>query len=274
MREELMTEALCWELEAKVTAEYAYTRKNLTYFCPEENCLVEVRPKKLKNTYFYAPNLHEPGCINEAATAQPSPHPGQPNPKPSPAPAPQIPTILGAGPVPRPRGRPTKADLLKLAQRARILPVSQPGTLEEVVAAWAAMSSNERANHPLSIAGQNYNYVTAFSFLANANPDIIHLDCRGRIVFGAAKVTVGGLYYFVSTRKTFDHQAARLPIRLDVTKNSPLLANVPGLVGQHVTLFWHGNIPSIARSGAAFLIHPIPGQIYEGAIVLDGILTP
>lgn len=34
MREELMKDALCWEIGAKVTAEYAYSEKDL-FFLPK-----------------------------------------------------------------------------------------------------------------------------------------------------------------------------------------------------------------------------------------------
>lgn len=37
MREELMKDALCWEIGAKVTAEYAYSEKDLSFFAQMKN---------------------------------------------------------------------------------------------------------------------------------------------------------------------------------------------------------------------------------------------
>ncbi|MDE1716204.1 hypothetical protein PWG14_27445 [Chromobacterium amazonense] len=274
MREELMTEALCWELDAKISAIYAHKAQHLTFFCPDENCLVEVRPKKLKNVYFYAPTRHEPGCMNEGEKVESSPVPGVSKPKPSPSLVDPVPTLLGPGPFLRQKSTPTKADLLTLARQAKSLPLMHPGTLEEVISAWVAMTSPERSMHPLQIGHQRLTYQTAFSFLANASDDVTQLDYQGKIIFGAASIGDGKQYIFVTSKKTFSHDDQHIPVRLDIKKSATTTNHLLEHLGNKATFFWHGAPYELATSGKAYLIKPGSNPQYTGVTVREGYLSP
>ena len=55
MRDELMTEALCWELETKITAEYARAARatgDFAFYCPHEICLAQVHARTKRNTFL------------------------------------------------------------------------------------------------------------------------------------------------------------------------------------------------------------------------------
>jgi len=136
MRDELVKEALCWQVESKVNADYAYKAKTafeLTCYCPNEICLVRVHPKKRINTYFYAPERHVAGCPNEARSTEPSMYPGDAHPKPADEPRQPVPNLLGPGPTIRKKAaKPTREELLRLATTARSLPAYYPRTLEDL----------------------------------------------------------------------------------------------------------------------------------------------
>ena len=72
MSSELMTTAVCWEVGANVSAEYAKDNSTFYYFCPEQNCLEKVVPAQRNNKFFRAPNRHVTGCKNEKESIEQS----------------------------------------------------------------------------------------------------------------------------------------------------------------------------------------------------------
>jgi hypothetical protein len=278
MRDELMTEALCWQFESKVTAEYAYaanTTFELACYCPHEACLVRVHAKKRVNTYFYAPEKHVAGCPNEARTTEPSLYPGAPKPRTADEPAKPTPNLLGPGPtIKRKSVAPTKAELLQLAAAVRTLPARHPGTLEEVIDAWTRMTPSERALQPLTIGDMDLTYETAFAFLGNAADDIDSLNARERIIFGAATVVEKPHCFLIQSRKKFLHGTGTLPLLLVPKKRNLVLDYLPTLIDQRATLFWHGVVPELADKRNAFRFEVDSGSPYAGIALRLGELAP
>lgn len=278
MREELMKEALCWELEAKVTAEYACSDRNLMYFCPIEGCLEQVHPAQRTNAYFRAPNRHKEGCPNEAPSSEPSSVPGEQKIRPPAEPVIPIPTHLGPGlPLKKKGKNPTADDLRKLARTLSTSQPCHPGNLEEVVGAWARLSATERKENRLNIQGVDMTYHDAFHFLASAADDINQLICQSRIVFGSATIKdpKDFDYYLMDSSKRFEHGTSKLPIRLVVKKSSPFPPNIPSLVGKVCTFFWHGPTPSLDSTRSnSYRIKANPSQAYQGVVILEGDLRP
>lgn len=205
MREELMVEALCWELQNKISINYASKHQALSYYCPEENCLTEVRPKKLKNVYFYAPFKHVTGCKNKSQETCPSSYPNLRK-----IVTPQktqimIPSILGPGQMLNNLKPPTRDELAKLAKQVQLLPSICPGTLKDVVAAWKNMSQPERRTESLIIGDKNYSYDSAFWFLAFAENDLLKLPHKQNIVFGEGKAWEYKDKIFIETLKKINH---------------------------------------------------------------------
>lgn len=64
---------------------------------------------------------------------------------------PSIPIHLGPIPKLQRRNAPTVEELHQLARKADTASVHRPGTLHEVVEAWATMDANEYRDHPLLI---------------------------------------------------------------------------------------------------------------------------
>lgn len=129
MRKELLTTALCWELQAKVSVEYARTRSRLIYYCAEPDCVADLSTAKRDNLYFYAEKRHKAGCKNDTERVEvpvvpvvpvvpgvPG-VPGVPKPRPSIVPERPIPTVLGNGPVPERRRPPSAEERRALAVR-------------------------------------------------------------------------------------------------------------------------------------------------------------
>ncbi|WP_230460946.1 hypothetical protein [Burkholderia ubonensis] len=278
MRDELMTEALCWQLESKVTAEYVYAAR-MTYefncYCPHEACLARVYPKQRVNTYFYAPDRHAAGCPNEARSTESSLNPGSPKPRPADVPARPIPTVLGPGPTIKQKSRaPTKDELLQLAAIVRALPALHPGTLEEVIDAWTRMTPSERAVQPLAVANRNLTYATAFTFLGNAPDDIGSLNVHERIVFGAATVVELDHCYLIESRKKFQHEAKKFPLRMVLKKRNVAPDYLPELVDKKATLFWHGVAAEFDDKGNVFRAVGDSGSPYTGILLKEGELAP
>lgn len=99
MSSELMTTAVCWEVGANVSAEYAKDNSTSYYFCPEQNCLEKVVPAQRNNKFFRAPNRHVTGCKNQKESIENSNVQGEQK-KVSMAVAPTIiPSHLGAVPT-------------------------------------------------------------------------------------------------------------------------------------------------------------------------------
>ncbi|MGU7813678.1 hypothetical protein [Burkholderia sp. AW49-1] len=278
MRDELMTEALCWQLESKVTAEYAYaarTKYEFTCYCPHEACLAKVYPKQRVNTYFYAPNRHAAGCPNEARSTESSLNPDSPKPRPSDVPAKPIPNVLGSGPTIKQKSRaPTKDELLQLAAVVRALPALHPGTLEEVIDAWARMTPSERAVQPLAVANRNLTYATAFTFLGNAPDDIDSLNVRERIIFGAATVVELDYCYLIESRKRFQYEAKKFPLRMVLNKRNLAPDYLSEIVDKKATLFLHGVAAKFDGIGNVFRSTVDSGSPYTGIVLKEGELAP
>lgn len=278
MRDELMTEALCWEFESKITANYAYAVKanlELVCYCPHEICLVRVHPKRWVNTYFHAPGRHVAGCPNESRATDPSPYPVQQKPRPAQKPVKPIPNLLGPGLLAkRKTDVPTKADLLRLAAAVRALPARHPGTLEEVVDAWMSMLPAERSRQPLAIGELELTYGTAFAFLGSGSDEIDSLGARRRIIFGAATVEEKDHCFLIQSRKRFLLGTSKFPLRL-VSKKRHLVPNYfPTLVDVKATLFWHGVAPSLNSKGNAFSFEIETGSPYAGIALRHGEVLP
>lgn len=273
-----MTEALCWELESKVTAEYAYTARTtyeFTCYCPHEACLARVYPKQRVNTYFYAPDRHVAGCPNEARSTESSLHPSLPKPRPVDVPAKPIPNALGPGPTIKQKSHaPTKVELLQLAAAVRARPALHPGTLEEVIDAWGCMTPDERATQPLAIANRNLTYATAFTFLGNAPDDIDALNVNERIIFGAATVVELEYCYLVDSRKRFQHEAKKFPLRTVLNKRNLAPDYLSEMVDKTATFFWHGVVAKFDGKGSMFRATVDSSSPYTGIVLKEGELAP
>ena len=275
MRKELLTTALCWELQAKVSVEYARTRRQLIYYCAEPDCVADLSTAKRDNLYFYAEGRHKAGCKNDTGRVDEPVVPGVPKPRPSIVPERPIPTVLGNGPAPARRKPPSAEERRALAVRLEAEPVLEPGTLEEVVNAWMKLlSDKERRFHPLRVRDMDLDYKSAFSFLAYANSDISQLECQNRVIFGAATVSDWQGLVFVTTLKKFAHGDKKIPLRLQTNSNNLLPEYLAGLVNRQVTLFWHGKIPIVSKNKTAYSFAPVQGQPFNCIAIRDGRLEP
>ena len=274
MRDELLTTALCWEMQSKVSVEYARTRSYLTYYCAEPNCIVDLTTARRKNLYFIANARHVPGCKNDTEQADKPVVPGLPKPRPSIVPECPIPTVLGSA-SPTVGGKPSAEERRALALKVAQDPVYQSGTLEEVVSAWIALSNDKkRQSHLLSIRGLDLDYKSAFKFITNNDSDVSHLECQRQIVFGAATVSTLKDFLFVQTLKRFDYENTKIQLRLQIKTNDALHGNLLNLVGKKVTLFWHGEIPLLSRSGKAYNFAQPQQQPYNCIAIREGHLIP
>lgn len=280
MRDELMTEALCWELEAKITAEYARAAKAtgdlFAFYCPHEICLVKVHAQTRRNTYFYARKRHVKGCPNEASSTEPSPHPSTPKPRPPQVRKNPIPNLLGPQPslVPKPRV-PTQTELQQLSRAVRDVPALHPGTLEEVVDAWKQMTPTERSLQALRIGSHGLTYESAFTFVRDMKRpcDIATLKLDARIIFGSASVRTWEHLVLIESSKKFLADTTEVPLRLSV-KLDGAPAWLTDLVGQTVTLFWHGVSPELAPKKNGFRFKVDLDSPFAGIVLRLGELTP
>lgn len=278
MRDELMREALCWQMESKVNADFAYKAKTafeLDCYCPNKNCLVKVHSKKRINTYFYAPERHVAGCPNEARSTEASLYPGESHPRPLEETPKPVPNFLGPGPAIRKKTvEPTREELLQLAVTVSTLPAYYPGTLEEVIDAWTQLTPGERSLQPLTIGNQHLTYETAFTFLGTASDEISSLNPLERIIFGASTVREADYSFLIESRKRFLHDAKKLPLLLVSNKKKVLPGYLPTLVGQTATLFWHGAIPGLTDKKNAFRFDLDASSPYAGVALRSGELAP
>lgn len=121
MNSELMTTAVCWEVGANVSAEYAKDNSTFYYFCPEQNCLEKVVPAQRNNKFFRAPNRHVTGCKNEKESIEQSNVQGEQK-KVAMAVAPTIiPSHLGAVPATKKRPCLREHKCLRLPNKLRAL---------------------------------------------------------------------------------------------------------------------------------------------------------
>lgn len=279
MRDELMTEALCWELETKITAEYARAARatgDFAFYCPHEVCLAKVHAQTKRNTYFCASKRHVPGCPNEASSTEPSLHSGPPKPRPAQVQKTLIPNLLGPQPGLKPKSRaPTQAELLQLSRAVREAPALHPGTLAEVVDAWMQMPSKERGLHALTIGNHKLTYESAFTFARDLRRpcDITSLQPDARVIFGVASVWIWEHLVLIESSKKFSVDGTEVPLRLRVN-----LAEAPAwltdLDRKTVTLFWHGESPKLSAKKNSFGFNVDLDSRYAGIALRLGELTP
>lgn len=280
MRDELMTEALCWQTGAGISADDAYEYKqndsiHLDCYCPHDDCFAEVHPARKKHTYFVARAKHAPGCPNEARSSESSSYPGEPKPRDTAEPPAPIPTLLGPTPPIKPKsGKPTREDLLKLAATFRVIPAQRSGTLEEVIDAWTLMTRDERVLRPLTIGNETLTYETAFIFLGRVSNDIHTLNSLDRIIFGAATVEQKEHYYIIKSRRKFVHEAGNQQLCLTPGKTDRIPEYFATLANQDATLFWHGVTPTFSGERKAFRFGVDFRSEYVGIALRPGELVP
>ncbi|MBX9753820.1 MAG: hypothetical protein K2X80_03630 [Pseudomonadaceae bacterium] len=265
MDQELMTAAICWEIGAKVSVDFAYKAKELFYFCPEANCLAEVIPAKIKNAFFRAPESHAPGCVNEKKKTTDSPVPTVPVSRKTSAPPQAIPTHLGPVAKARKGTKPSAAQMHALALQSRLTPPLHPGTFQEVVDAWCSMHAKDRHSHPLYIAFQPHTYFDAFSPFSHVDKDEA-LNADHKIVYGQASVSDYNHSFYVTTRSKFRVGERCLPIKIRVRANDAHYAYLKD--GQDIVLFLHGAIPTL-EDGQKY-IEIQPADTYSGMVIKRG----
>lgn len=260
MSSELMTTAVCWDLGANVSAEFAKDNSTFYYFCPEPNCLEKVVPAQRNNKFFRAPNRHVRGCKNEKESTENSNIQGEQK-KVAMAVAPTIiPSHLGAVPTTKKKAMPTQAQMLALAQQVQSSPAIHPGTLQEVVDAWRVLSMNERVEHQLHIENEPFNYFDAFVPLSHAGEDINSVNWNNAIVFGTASVELFNGSFYIKTFRKFSSGASRVQIRVRVSSSEPYFNLL--VDGKKVTLFLRTSTPTIDARNKFFEIQP--STLYSG----------
>jgi hypothetical protein len=279
MRDELMTEALCWELEERITADYAHAVQaagNFAFYCPHEICLAKVHARAKVNTYFQARDRHVEGCPDEARASESSLRPGEPKPRPAQVLKTHVPNLLGPQSKLKPKSRtPTRDELLQLSRAVRNTPALHPGTRDQVVDAWVQMTPTERASQALTIGSHRLTYESAFTFARDlGHPCDITSLSPDRIIFGAATVRIyQQRVVFIESKRKFAAGETEVPLRLSVD-----LAKAPSwlidLVGKQVTLFWHGETPTLASTKNGYQFKVNLNSPYVGITLRLGELTP
>lgn len=260
MSNELMTAAICWDIGAKISVEFAYQAKDLFYFCPEANCLAEVVPAKINNAFFRALASHAPGCANEKKKTTESPAPTAPFSRKSTVPPLPIPSHLGPIAMARKGTRPSEAQMRDLALRCRVAPLHHPGTFQEVVNAWCSMDGvSARRSHPLHIASQPQTYFDAFSPLSHVSKEEA-LSSDRKILYGHAFVSDYNHSFYVTTKTRFKVGEKVLPIKIRVRSSDVLYPYLKD--GQEVMLFLHGLIPPLDK-----YIEIQPEDAYSGMLI-------
>lgn len=262
MNSELMIVAVCWEIGASVSVEYARNNAALFYFCPEPNCLEPVIPVQGKvNIFFRAPGRHVSGCVHEKETTQASAFSGKRSVFPVATPPDIVPSHLGMVPVVSRRAMPTRAQMLALVHQVRISPVIHPGTLQEVVNVWRAMSVSERHQYQLTIANQKTSYFNAFTLLSQAGGNLSAVN-NSSIASGPASVEAYEGIFFIKTFHKFTDGVNRARIRVTVRSKDACFAHLEH--GQTLTLFLH-TTPAINSKGFFFEIPP--STPYSGFVI-------
>lgn len=266
MNSDLMTSAICWEIGAKVSVEFAYQAKEFFYFCPEDNCLSEVVPAKINNVFFRAPDSHCSGCANEKRkTTESAVERGTISRKTS-IPQPPIPSHLG--PIARVRrgSKPTTLEMRELALRSRSEAPLHYGTLLEVVNAWCLMNRDDRQSFPLHIGHLQQSYFNAFNSLKHASKEGT-LDLGQKILYGCATVKKFNHSFYVTTREEFKFGGEAIPIRIRIRSGDALFQFLKH--NQEVILFLHGAIPELDKH-----IEINSPDAYSGMIVTQKDLSP
>lgn len=260
MSYDLMTTAVCWEVGANVSVEYAKDNSTFYYFCSEPNCLEKVVPAQRNNKFFKALKRHVAGCVNEKEITESSSVPGEKR-KVAQAMAPTIiPSHLGAVPASKKKATPTRVQMLALAQQVQSAPAIHPGTLQEVVDAWQTMNMNDRHQHHLHIENQPSNYFDTFIPLSDVEEDITSVKWSSTIAFGVASVDFFNGSFYIKTFNKFASDTNRAPIRVRVRTNEPYFARLKH--GAKVTLFLHATTPTIDTRGKFYEIPP--STLYSG----------
>ncbi|KJZ33764.1 hypothetical protein [Pseudomonas fluorescens] len=240
MIDELMTTAVCWDMKANVSVEFAHTAEYFFYFCPDLICLERVVPVVRKNYFFRAPQAHAPGCHYEKKRVEASSVPGVPKQRESLLPPSIIPSHLGKISPPRQRKLPSKSEMRSLSEQIKTEPPLHPGTLQEVIDSWLAMSTAVRSEHPLVINGRTLDYFTAFSAFNSAKDDPSLLVNRQTIAFGMATVSHFINDFYITSRCKFLVGEQYLPIKIRVRPGDPDFDSLADK--QNVLLFIYGNI--------------------------------
>lgn len=264
MANELMTTAVCWDMDANTSASFAHSARDLFYFCP--CCLNEVAASisTIGNYFFFALNSHKPGCDNEKEKSHASAVPGLSRPKPAALPALHVPSHLGKLATRRKRSKPSVDEMEALIERVTAAPaVIHLGTLAEVVDAWSSMSVSDRHQTPLTIAGQPLNYSDAFAQLSPTQKDPALLGCDRLVTHAKATVRVLSHVILVVTWLKFTTQNKPVPIRAKVKLTDPAAGHLTE--GQHVTLFLHGPVPTLNAAQTYFEMQH--ATEYLGAVV-------
>lgn len=263
MAAELMTTAVCWDMDMKVSARFARDNKDFFYFCPD--CLEKVDAKisERGNFFFRAPNKHQEGCANEKAQSDDSAVSGERRREPAYVPPPLTPSHLGKIALPRKKKQPSPNEMRELVNKIKAAPVLNPGTLAEVVDAWSSMTASERHQTPLSIAGQLLNYFTAFAEINPFVKNVSSLGCKQVITYTQATISFSSRGALVVTWRKFSTQNKPVPIRAEMAVSDPA---VKGLTkGQHVKLFLHGPAPTLNADQTYFEMQN--ANEYSGFIV-------
>lgn len=265
MRVELMVEAICWDTDSKVTAEYVHGMDELSTYCPHPGCLAEVIAKfGGKNFYFAAPDRHVSGCPNEPPEVKNKDTTTVPNRKHSvvpDAPAP-VPTELGPGRRPKKKkSKPSRAELLALAGTLVKLRPRCAGTLEEVVSARQSMARYAREKNPLLIREENLTYDTGFFFLGSAD-QMAKVPFGTKVVHGAATISYekDNRCFWLKTLKLLETpDGKKNPLKMRVAEASAAGEYIkqlfPGLTNElKCTLFYSGSAPTLSSSGKSYLL--------------------
>ncbi|WP_139114069.1 hypothetical protein [Pseudomonas sp. 58 R 3] len=263
MAKELMTEAVCWDMDAKVSARFAHSDRALFYFC--ECCLEEVVASisQRDNFFFKALNSHKPGCAHEKEKTQASDVPVQLTPRTAHIAPPLIPSHLGKLTKRRKSAKPSQAQMQALVAQVSEAPAMHPGTLAEVVDAWSAMSVSQRHRAPLSIAGRQLAYFDAFAQMNASQKNIALLECDQKVIYAQATATVLDKAILVVTWLKFETANKPVPIRVKIKPTDPVAEGWTS--GQHVRLFLHGPVPALNAQQTHFEMQP--STDYSGFIV-------
>jgi hypothetical protein len=273
MNDDLMVQALCWEFQAKVAADYASANRDLYYFCPDPTCLREVYAAKIVNRFFRAKEKgHVAGCVHEKASGRSS-QTGTFNAPAAQTPPTIYPTFLGALPKPRRKPKPSEAEKMALALAPVTTALKQAGTLDEVVGAWIRMTRDERRQALLTIGSRTQTYDNAFHFLGNSNRSPLQLADRDVIVFGAVEIEVGDRVVFIKSVKRFEIAGTAKRLRFQLPLDAPSAADVEALKGTIATFFWRGAITEF-NSGAEIVVRAPKTPVFEGLVIRPGELAP
>lgn len=277
----MQTFAFCFENQAVEPAQSAHQHKEDHYFCPEENCLIEVRPAHRKNFFFRARKgrLHNPKCCYYKEPTEETGN-GDPQPRPTPNPCTPIPTQLGPPERRMAWREPTREELLAMIQQANNRPHLVSGTLEEVVSAWENMTQDERANSPLLIGNEQLSYSDAFVFLATATDQVTQLPWGNRILYGAADFIKGkcpGIIFVNSVRRLIleEHRLA-LSLMLRATNysegtNRAYIQNIP--LPSRGTMFWRGEMPILSDDEKRLVLQFSEDIRYQGFALRQRIIV-